>query len=144
MFSNLEPALASPALMAEGCMRTFYIEQRLYYAGQHAGAPLHAVPGAYHFTQLLWRGSRRLGVGVAVRALRAGSGPCVPNVWPSNGQPAWMFYVNFLKSLCFHFCNFKITQILFQVVLRYDPIGNQANPGDGYAQNVLPLVRRMR
>ncbi|KIH63409.1 hypothetical protein ANCDUO_06289 [Ancylostoma duodenale] len=50
-----------------------------------------------HFTQLIWRGSRRMGVGVSI-AYNDGSkrGPCSPSV------PLYMIYV----------------------VVKYDPAGN--------------------
>ncbi|KAI3413904.1 hypothetical protein GPALN_011378 [Globodera pallida] len=117
-FSTLEPYLSTPETMAEAVMKSFYIEGRNY---MRYAFPSRPDPSAYHYTQMLWRGSRRIGVGVSIQALPSGGGPCVPYAYGYNSPQAWMFYVD----------------------IRYDPIGNQAYPGNGYTENVLPLVRRM-
>ncbi|KAL3115839.1 hypothetical protein niasHT_007139 [Heterodera trifolii] len=119
-FASTEPFLSTPETMAEAVMKSFYIEGRNYMRYAFPASP---DPNAYHYTQMLWRGSRRIGVGVSIQALSSGAGPCVPYAYGYgyNRPQAWMFYVD----------------------IRYDPIGNQAYPGNGYTENVLPLMRRV-
>jgi hypothetical protein len=102
-YSSLEPLVTDADTLAEATVRTFYLEGRDY---RRSGGPAHWDSIRHgHFTQMLWRSTRRIGVGVSIRQGSANviDGQC----WPSAGghhrpQEAWLIYV----------------------VLRYEPPGN--------------------
>ena len=93
--------------MAEATVRTFYIEGRDYRRSARWIAARHG-----HFTQMLWRDTNRIGIGVSIIPQPAGWG-CMP---PGRGQ-AWIFYV----------------------VLRYDPPGNRQISERSFDENVFPV-----
>lgn len=95
--------------MAEATLRTFYLEGRTY---GWAREPSRGSSYTYgHFTQMLWRSTRKMGVGVAIGQLTGGGGgsPCMPAL----GRRFYYLYV----------------------VVKYDPPGNQHLPG-AFAENV--------
>ena len=92
-------------------MRTFYVEGRDY---RRSGLRWDAVRHG-HFTQMLWRGTQRLGVGVSLMTHPAGRGQCTPSAGGGRHREAWLFYV----------------------VLRYEPAGNIQWGGiDSFGGNV--------
>ena len=109
-YSTLQPLISDPETMAEATVRTFYIEGRDYRRSARWVASRHG-----HFTQMLWRDTNRIGIGVSIIPQPAGWG-CMP---PGRGQ-AWIFYV----------------------VLRYDPPGNRVISERSFDENVLPVENK--
>nr|CAD2132712.1 unnamed protein product [Meloidogyne enterolobii] len=109
-YSTLQPLISDPETMAEATVRTFYIEGRDYRRSARWVASRHG-----HFTQMLWRDTNRIGIGVSIIPQPAGWG-CMP---PGRGQ-AWIFYV----------------------VLRYDPPGNRVISQRSFDENVLPVENK--
>uniref|UniRef100_A0A915CVF5 SCP domain-containing protein n=1 Tax=Ditylenchus dipsaci TaxID=166011 RepID=A0A915CVF5_9BILA len=99
-----------PKTMAEAAVHSFYMEARGYtYYNSRVDTYRHG-----HFTQLVWKSSRRIGVGVAIGAFGPGSGgACLPK---------------------------RAGGYFLYVVVKYDPPGNVQLPGQ-FESNVLPVVR---
>ncbi|TMS36246.1 hypothetical protein L596_003457 [Steinernema carpocapsae] len=93
--------------IAESVTKSFYIEGNGYNYNGFRPVEIHRVG---HFTQMIWKASERLGVGVAIRKSSGQkSGSCLPN-----------------KGL-----------FLIYVVVKYDPPGNVLSR-DQFLANILP------
>lgn len=62
---------STPETMAEATMHSFYIEGVNYRYDMFNPGAIHDIG---HFTQMIWRSSKRVGVGVVIRKHVAGEG----------------------------------------------------------------------
>uniref|UniRef100_A0A7E4VK22 SCP domain-containing protein n=1 Tax=Panagrellus redivivus TaxID=6233 RepID=A0A7E4VK22_PANRE len=100
-----------PSSMTEAVMRTFYAEGRNYDYKRFKRN--HFAVG--HFTQMIWKGSSKMGVGIAVSRFNGRRvNACSPK------KPTYMMYI----------------------VVKYDPLGNIQSEA-AYLNNVTPAVRRL-
>ncbi|KAI1722623.1 cysteine-rich secretory protein family domain-containing protein [Ditylenchus destructor] len=109
-FANMD-YFTDPRTMAEAAVHSFYMEGRSYNYGSG-----HLRPDTFrfgHFTQMVWKSSRKIGVGVTIGSYAPGSGACMP-----RRLPGYYLYI----------------------VMHYDPPGNVLLPRE-YASNVGPVVR---
>ncbi|KAH7703318.1 Protein C07A4.2 [Aphelenchoides avenae] len=95
-----------PISMAEAAVKSFYIEGR----GYNYNGFTRDFYRTGHFTQLIWRATRRVGVGVAIRRFEGHrTNQCMPT------RPAYLIYI----------------------VVKYDPKGNVLKR-EAYLDNVRP------
>lgn len=98
-----------PTSMAEAIIHSFYIERHIYKYGSYNMQGFHQYG---HFTQMLWRSTLKIGVGIAIgRYSQQLSGACMPK----RGTGHFIF-----------------------IVIKYDPPGNVQKAID-YFQNVRPF-----
>ncbi|CAJ0583559.1 unnamed protein product, partial [Mesorhabditis spiculigera] len=101
--------IVSPDMFAEAVTQCFYQEGINYNYNRFTPNLYHKVG---HFTQLIWRSTTRMGVGIAIKT-STGRGRCVR----SSGLP------------------------LVYVVVKYDPMGNMQSYSE-YMENVVPPIFR--
>ncbi|VDD91063.1 unnamed protein product [Enterobius vermicularis] len=107
IFFYAATVLPSETVLAKMTVHSFFIESKDYNYNNHENLDYHT---RGHFTQLVWRSTKKLGIGVAIAYSSGNHGnPCMPNF------PATAIYV----------------------VIKYDPPGN-VHSLRHYSNNVLP------